>query len=441
MNEEKDLSFSRIHLRQWRQFDEVNIDLHPRLTVLTGANGSGKSTILSILEGNLIGGVRDHYLATPVENKSAQEIWFSVSTIFKRFNPFSKPQLAPLEPNNIQQIGSIEFNGLNTCKLSLPPPAAIQYQLQFSQTAQIAGFKIGSHRPVPKYQAVVDIPISGIKPKEAFDYFRQSSTQYEIGTTLRRGNNFVNNPISPLKQTLMSFAMHGSSNDNMKAVPEIVGLFDEFQSTLRKVLPKEIRFKKLEVRPPEVLVVTETGDFPIDGSSGGLMSLIQTSWQIFLFTKAHKGKCVVLMDEPENHLHPSLQREFLALIVNAFTTVQFIVVTHSPFIISSVKDSLVYALRFKELADENVNGEDGYYAVTSTQIDLNKSAGTAAQILDDVLGVSVTMPIWAEQKLRNIVDDFNKHSVDENAMIRLREELEAEGLSEFLPQAITRLLK
>lgn len=433
-------SLSRIQLRQWRHFDNIDIELHPRLTVLTGANGSGKSTILSILEGNLIGGVRESYLATPVENESAQETKFSFSTIFKRYNPFSKPSVTPSAPMEQEQIGSIEFNGLNTCKLSLPPPSTIQYQLEFSLGPQLAGFKIGSHRPVPKYQPVNDIPIAGIKPKEAFDYFRQSSAHYEVGQTMHRGNNQISNPISPLKQTLISFAMHGSSNQNVRAVPEIVGLFDEFQKTLLKVLPKEIRFKKLEVRPPEVLVVTGTGDFPIDGSSGGLMSLIQTSWQIFLFTKANKGQCVVLMDEPENHLHPSLQREYLSLLVEAFEIVQFVVVTHSPFIISSVKDSFVYALRFKEMSDQS-KVRDKDFAVVSQRIDLNQSAGTAAQILDEVLGVSVTMPIWAEQKLRSIVDRFNKNLLDENATEELRNELETEGLSEFLPQAIVRLLK
>lgn len=431
---------SRIRLRQWRQFEHIDIEMHPRLTVLTGANGSGKSTILSILEGNLIGGERGNYLATPVEGISERETRFSVSTLFQRFNPFKKSLSDSDQKIESDQIGSVEFNGFETCKLSLPTPRQIQYSLTFSQPPQLAGFKIGSHRPVPKYQSVTDIPVSGIKPKEAFEYFRQSSSNYEIGRVMHRGNNQVSNPISPLKQTLISFAIHGSSNDNVRAIPEIVGLFDEFQATLSKVLPREIRFKRLEVQPPEVLVITETGDFPIDGSSGGLMSLIQTSWQIFLFTKANEGQCVVLMDEPENHLHPSLQREYLSLIVDAFQSVQFVVVTHSPFIISSVKDSFIYALRFKELTDqEKAQGES--HAVVSEHIDLNNSAVTASEILDEVLGVSVTMPVWAEHKLKEIVDQYNKDSLNEAAMEKLRSNLRAEGLAEFLPQAITRLLK
>jgi hypothetical protein len=33
--------FSRLTLNNWRQFSQINIEFHPRLTVLTGANGSG----------------------------------------------------------------------------------------------------------------------------------------------------------------------------------------------------------------------------------------------------------------------------------------------------------------------------------------------------------------------------------------------------------------
>ncbi|MGF1463763.1 MAG: AAA family ATPase [Maricaulaceae bacterium] len=433
-------NLSRIKLRQWRQFDEIDIEFHPRLTVLTGANGTGKSTILSILESNLIGGERGNYLATPVENESKKETRYSVSTIFQRFNPFRKSPNEAVEQFEPQQIGSVVFNGFETCNLSLPPPQKIEYTLMFSRHPELAGFKIGSHRPVPKYQSVRDIPVAGIKPMEAFEYFKQSWSNYEVSQVLRRGSSHIKNPISPLKQTLISFAMHGSNNKNVRAVPEIVGLFDEFQSTLKNILPKEIRFKRLQVSPPEVLVITETGDFPIDGSSGGLMSLIQTSWQIFLFTHANKGPCVVLIDEPENHLHPSLQREYLSLIVNAFRSVQFVVVTHSPFIISSVKDCVVYALRFKQLLNED-DVQSGPHAVISERIDLNNNAVTAAEILDEVLGVSVTMPVWAEQKLRDIVDNFNKDSLDEMAMEKMRADLRVEGLGDFLPQAITRLLK
>lgn len=40
---------TRLTLEEWQQFRSVDLEFHPRLTVLTGANASGKTTILSLL--------------------------------------------------------------------------------------------------------------------------------------------------------------------------------------------------------------------------------------------------------------------------------------------------------------------------------------------------------------------------------------------------------
>ncbi|MGQ7871561.1 AAA family ATPase [Bacillus sp. 1A] len=42
-----------LKIKNWNQFDNVDIDFHPKLTVLTGANGAGKSTILRMFSTQL----------------------------------------------------------------------------------------------------------------------------------------------------------------------------------------------------------------------------------------------------------------------------------------------------------------------------------------------------------------------------------------------------
>ncbi len=51
---------------------------------------------------------------------------------------------------------------------------------------------------------------------------------------------------------------------------------------------------------------------------------------------------VVFIDEIDAHLHVSLQRKVLPFLIKSFPGVQFIVTTHSPFVLSSVDNVLIY---------------------------------------------------------------------------------------------------
>lgn len=61
---------------------------------------------------------------------------------------------------------------------------------------------------------------------------------------------------------------------------------------------------------------------------------------------------IVLVDEIETHLHIELQKTILELLTTIFPNVQFIVSTHSPFILSSIPDAVIYDLE-KNILVEN----------------------------------------------------------------------------------------
>ena len=72
--------------------------------------------------------------------------------------------------------------------------------------------------------------------------------------------------------------------------------------------------KDISIRPPEVVLVTESGDFILNAASGGITSIVElTAALIYACTlrpDIADGAFVVSIDEPENHLHPSLQRAY-----------------------------------------------------------------------------------------------------------------------------------
>jgi predicted ATPase len=58
---------------------------------------------------------------------------------------------------------------------------------------------------------------------------------------------------------------------------------------------------------------------------------------------------IALVDEVENHLHLSLQKRVLPILTGLFPNIQFIVTTHSPFVLSSLDSAVVYDLESKTL--------------------------------------------------------------------------------------------
>ena len=60
---------------------------------------------------------------------------------------------------------------------------------------------------------------------------------------------------------------------------------------------------------------------------------------------------IVLIDEIDTHLHISLQKSIFRILTDFFPNIQFIVTTHSPFIINSVENAVVYDLEQSEVLE------------------------------------------------------------------------------------------
>jgi hypothetical protein len=220
-----------------------------------------------------------------------------------------------------------------------------------------------------------------------------------------------------LKRSLISLATFGYGNQAVEANLQARETFEGFQRVLQIVLPEHLGFQELRIRSPEVVLVNDSGTWSIDAASGGVAALIDLAWQTYMRSLLQDHRpFVVVIDEPENHLHPALQREVMPKLLQAFPHTQFIVATHNPFVVSSVRDSAVYALRFE--------GE----RVTADVLDLVEKSGTANDILREVLGVPVPLPLWVERAVDDLVEPIDPADVTEETLIRLKEGLVDIGL-------------
>ena len=407
------MRFSRLQLEGWRQFRNVDITFHDRVTIITGANGAGKSTIIRILAQHF--GWSIPLLGTPSENKEGLRHYLSGF-----WNKITRNTPVP------NTIGEITYSNGSTGILIVPPNAGVTYSISINGIQSVQGLQISSHRPQSSYQAVGSIPTNSLSVEQAYQsYFNEVITKYNNAYS-------QHSPVYRMKEAIISMAMFGPGNVNVAPNPKISGAYDKFKSIIAIIFPESLGFVDIQVRVPDIVIVTKSGEFMLDAASGGLMSLIDLAWQIFLYSY-DKDEFVVLLDEPENHLHPSMQRRIIGDLSRAFPKAQFVIATHSPFVVSSVKDSYVYVLRHADGSDEFSGAQR---TVTSIKLDRANKAGTASDILRDVLGVPVTLPEWAENDLREIVSKYTSSQLDTIGIASLKAQLSEAGLSEYYPDAL-----
>lgn len=415
--------FSSININNWRQFDKVSIDFDNRMTILTGANGSGKTTILNIL-GGLFGWTAD-IASTP--RLSEEKGIFYDTDYHLDIEDFDLPKNEKFLVSSKTSclIGEIKFDDDTVCRISVPKKAGTTYQVQFEGKKNQKGILISSHRNLFHYQDVKNIPTKAIKRGEALDlysdYIRKKYYEAYMGDD--------SGATRQIKKTLISWAVYGYGNKAVKPDQTAKNLFEGFQMVLSKLLPPKLGFEKIEIDSPEVVLKTKTGDFSLDAVSGGIAALIEIGWQIYMCGKQEES-FTVIFDEPENHLHPELQRRLMPSLLEAFPKVQFVVATHNPFVIGSIENSNVYVLNYNEKNK-----------IESFCLDSANKAGTANEILRDILGIPVTFGSWVEIKLNSIIDKYSKTPITEGTIKRLKDELRVLGMDTFIPDSIVRVFE
>ena len=75
-----------------------------------------------------------------------------------------------------------------------------------------------------------------------------------------------------------------------------------------------------------------------------LLMRMDQNWLINNTTQNTSLEGIALIDEIETHLHLSLQRKILPFLTHLFPNIQFIVSTHSPFVVNSIDNAVIYDL-------------------------------------------------------------------------------------------------
>jgi predicted ATP-binding protein involved in virulence len=146
-------------------------------------------------------------------------------------------------------------------------------------------------------------------------------------------------------------AQRAFANDDgdSTSVSTIDKWFESFKNALRELFESpnlELEFDRQELT---FTIIENNKKYSFNTLSSGQSAILSIYAELLLRVQAANDvnsptSGVILIDEPETHLHASLQKKILAFLVQAFPQFQFIITTHSPFVISSLQDTKILNL-------------------------------------------------------------------------------------------------
>lgn len=148
---------------------------------------------------------------------------------------------------------------------------------------------------------------------------------------------------------------YARNEGDIVTVDRIQGWFDRFVEALRVLLDNdtidlEYDYKEYSFK------IHESGRIPfgLETLSDGYSSVIQIvsdlilrmdkNWLLGDEISQYDIEGIVLIDEIETHLHIALQKKIMPFLTEFFPRIQFIVTTHSPYILNSLPNAKVYDL-------------------------------------------------------------------------------------------------
>lgn len=321
-----------IHVNDCYTYQNFGIDLvkHEPFShlILTGKNGSGKSTILKKLHAYISSFSTDEDFRNGLRFLKARiidESFDSAQSTIAKIRIKEMERVLPVFFHDDQNSFKIQKNNI-----------IYSFLLPYRKS-QVNGVSIPTNEK--EFEELL------IQNSTSSDFFIQNFKQFLV-------NKKVNQAFAQL-------------DNNKEEIEKTDTFFKNMEEVFRSIL--EDKELKLTFEKESYEFFIELGDgrkltFNLlpDGFSAFLSILMDLFVRLDLIRKTvgnfNYDPCgIVLIDEPETHLHLSLQYQVLPILTTLFPNVQFIVATHSPAVISSIKNVTVFDLTSKEtLSDEAV---------------------------------------------------------------------------------------
>lgn len=308
-----------LKIKKVRHLENIDIPISPdeemRHLLLTGENGSGKTSVLTVLAG---------FLDNATKN------------------------------NNTKIEGGIEL----TFNLS---------DAEISQHYKNGEFIIAFYMDFRRFDPVSPKQIEKVELMDSYD--------------------IINGPRNDFLKYLLDMKMMQAmavADGKQEDADRIKGWFDNLTNLLKKIYGND----KLELefdRDHYNFLISIPGreKFDFKTMSSGYAAVIDIVVDLMLRMEKQTGRNfkydmpgIVLIDEIETHLHLSLQKQIMKILTGIFPNIQFIVSTHSPFVLNSIDEVTIYDLENRTLVKNGLSDVpyegvvEGYFNVNTMSDEL-----------------------------------------------------------------------
>lgn len=352
-----------IEIKKVRHLENISIPLDKekrKHLILTGKNGSGKTSVLEALVKYFLYVTSDYYYSSEETNKSYKAHCDRLSRLKKQKDSDEKFVKINAEEKSLRSWEN-DFQIWNNGAIANINSVCF-LQNKFKQGNFIVAY----------YKDERECQVEEYKNIEKIEF----QDKYSI----------TDNPGAKLTKYLVDLKATQAFTKDAVKVEKIDKWFHVFENILKTIFDDDnlkLNFNDETFQ----FSICESGREPFDFNtlSRGYAAILDIINDLIMRMEAKSGlrtefdmEGIVLIDEIETHLHLELQKKILPVLTTLFPNIQFIVTTHSPFILSSLENAVIYDLENRTLVENGLNNlpyegiVEGYFKADTLSEELRK---------------------------------------------------------------------
>ena len=328
-----DTFLTGVEIKHVRHLRDITIPLSTeqrKHLILTGKNGSGKTSVLEALKANL------EYLVS---------IDFTLRSEIEQRLEYSNTKLRQegiddtTKKRKEDAKGNISFWKNKLLKWTDGVVAQCDY-MTLREKYNAGDFIIAYYKATRFSKVETSNTIEHIELKD----------RYQINDT--PGTKLVKYMVG-LKAT-QAFA---AQKKDTKRAEEIESWFRRFEGVLKNVFEDPSLTLDFDIENFRFSIRQQNREpFDFNTLSSGYAAVFDIINDLIMRVekKGDNIEGIVLIDEIETHLHLELQKKILPILTQMHPKIQFIVSTHSPFILSSIDNAVIFDLENKTLVSNGM---------------------------------------------------------------------------------------